>query len=44
MRRTSIVGDLLPKYIQDADMDSKQRARQLERMMNEQAKVVQDLK
>ena len=44
VRRTSIVGENLPKFIFDTSIDAKKRARLLEKEMNEQAKIVQDLR
>ncbi len=43
-RRPSAFIESLPKFIFDTSMDPKQRARLTEREMNEQAKIVQDLK
>ena len=43
-RRTSIVMESLPKFVYDTNLDPKHRARLIEKEMNEQAKVVQDLK
>ncbi|XP_071088521.1 bridge-like lipid transfer protein family member 1 [Haliotis cracherodii] len=44
LRRPSLVSDILPEELLSQDLDPKERARQIEREMNEQAKVVQDLK
>jgi len=38
------VGENLPKFIFDTSIDAKKRARLLEKEMNEQAKIVQDLR
>ncbi|KAL8597089.1 hypothetical protein ACOMHN_008162 [Nucella lapillus] len=43
-RRTSLVEDILPEIVFSHDVDPKERARHIEHQMNEQAKVVQDLK
>ncbi|KAK3100226.1 hypothetical protein FSP39_016558 [Pinctada imbricata] len=43
-RRPSQVQDSLPPYVYDTSMDPKQRFRLIEQEMNEQAKLVQDLK
>ncbi|XP_050415172.1 bridge-like lipid transfer protein family member 1 [Patella vulgata] len=43
-RRTSLVSDILPDIVFTTDMDPKERVRQIEREMNEQAKIVQDLR
>lgn len=44
LRRTSIVMESLPKFVYDNTMDSKHRGRLIEKEMNDQAKIVQDLK
>jgi hypothetical protein len=38
------VEDILPEIVFSHDVDPKERARHIEHQMNEQAKVVQDLK
>ncbi|ESO89448.1 hypothetical protein LOTGIDRAFT_234295 [Lottia gigantea] len=43
-RKSSLVADILPDIIFTPDMDPKERVRQIEREMNEQAKIVQDLR
>ncbi|XP_055893241.1 bridge-like lipid transfer protein family member 1 isoform X2 [Biomphalaria glabrata] len=43
-RRTSLASDILPEEIFSEKFDPKERARKIEREMNEQAKVVQELK
>ena len=43
-RRTSVMLETLPKFVYDTSIDPKHRARLIEKEMNEQAKVVQDLK
>ncbi|XP_076446239.1 bridge-like lipid transfer protein family member 1 isoform X6 [Babylonia areolata] len=43
-RRTSLAEDILPEIVFSHDVDPKERARHIEHQMNEQAKVVQDLK
>ncbi|XP_035828649.1 transmembrane protein KIAA1109 homolog isoform X2 [Aplysia californica] len=43
-RRTSLASDILPEEIFADNFDPKERARKIEREMNEQAKVVQELK
>ncbi|XP_052791422.1 bridge-like lipid transfer protein family member 1 isoform X3 [Mya arenaria] len=43
-RRISQVGESLPKFVFDFSIEPKKRARLLEKEMNEQAKIVQDLR
>ena len=43
-RRTSLAEDVLPAIVFSRNIDPKERTRQIEYHMNEQAKVVQDLK
>ncbi|KAH9519850.1 hypothetical protein Btru_071066, partial [Bulinus truncatus] len=43
-RRTSLASDILPEEIFSDKFDPKERARKIEREMNEQAKIVQELK
>ncbi|GFS00725.1 fragile site-associated protein, partial [Elysia marginata] len=43
-RRTSLASDILPEEIFLDTFDPKERARKIEREMNEQAKIVQELK
>ncbi|XP_053399583.1 bridge-like lipid transfer protein family member 1 isoform X2 [Mercenaria mercenaria] len=43
-RRASVVPETLPKFVFDTSLDPKKRARLLEKEMNEQAKIVQDLR
>ncbi|BFZ14882.1 hypothetical protein BsWGS_17921 [Bradybaena similaris] len=43
-RRTSLASDILPEEIFSDHFDPKERARKIEREMNEQAKIVQELK
>ncbi|XP_059164299.1 bridge-like lipid transfer protein family member 1 [Physella acuta] len=43
-RRTSLASDILPEEIFSDTFDPKERARKIEREMNEQAKIVQELK
>lgn len=38
------MADALPDFVFDSTMDPKQRARLVEKEMNEQAKIVQDLR
>lgn len=44
IRRPSQMMDTLPPYVYDTTMDPKLRFRLIEKEMNEQARVVQDLK
>lgn len=44
IRRPSQIMDTLPPYVYDTTMDPKLRFRLIEKEMNEQARVVQDLK
>lgn len=44
MRRPSILMDTLPEFVYDTSLDPKLRFRLIEKEMNEQAKIVQDLK
>lgn len=43
-RRPSTVLDVLPSFVYDTSLDPKHRFRLIEKEMNEQAKIVQDLK
>ncbi|CAH1776489.1 unnamed protein product [Owenia fusiformis] len=44
LRKQSTLTEVLPEFVYDTSIEPKQRARLIEREMNEQAKVVQDLK
>ena len=43
-RKSTNLPEGLPDFVYDASLDAKTRARLIENEMNEQAKVVQDLK
>ncbi|KAL5011394.1 hypothetical protein ScPMuIL_009945, partial [Solemya velum] len=44
LRKGGAMADALPDFVFDSTMDPKQRARLVEKEMNEQAKIVQDLR
>ena len=43
-RKSSLLPEGLPPFVYDTSLDAKTRARLIEQEMNEQAKIVQDLK
>ena len=43
-RKNTLINDDLPDFIYDTTMDPKTRARLIEKEMNEQAKILEDLK